>query len=93
MSEITKSGILNAIKSLDEPGFNKNLVMLNSIKKMDIRDKEIDLFISLPVSPSFINESLKQRLSEAVMKNFPAIKKVNLELEAKGTVPHEISKT
>ena len=45
MSEITKSGILNAIKTLDEPGFNKDLVMLNSIKKMDVKGKEMDLFI------------------------------------------------
>lgn len=93
MSDITKSGILNAIKSIDDPGFNKDLLMLNSIKKFDVRGKEIDLSLSIPVSPAANNDILKSKISDSIKKNYSSINKVNLEIETKEAAPREAQKT
>lgn len=85
MTGLTKSEILNALKKADESGFNKNLLTLNSIKDFKANDNILDLTITLPLAGSEINDTIKNKISELLKNEFPAIEKINLNLQGKVT--------
>jgi ATP-binding protein involved in chromosome partitioning len=85
MSDITKSNVLNALKKIDNPGFDKDHLMLNSIKSMDVKEKILTIDISLPVEQTSVNEELKSKLSDAIKKDFPDLAEVNVNIKAKIT--------
>ncbi len=80
MSGLTKSEILNALKKTEDPGFNKNLLTLNSIKDFKVNGNILDLTISLPVPGSEINDPIKNKISEILKNELPLIEKINLHL-------------
>ncbi len=83
MSDLTKSGILNALKKVDDPDFNKDLLILNSIKSFDLKDKNLSINVSLSIPKTGVNDTLKSKFADAIKKEFSDIKKVDINIEAK----------
>lgn len=83
MTDITRSEVLNAIKKVNDKNFNKDLLILNSIKNCELKEKELHLTVVLPVSSGPINEQLKEKFIQSIKQEFPSIEKVNLIIESK----------
>lgn len=82
MFEITKSSVINSIKNVSHPELNVNLISLNSINKFDHKEDEISLELSLNTPGS---DGLKNAITSQLKKDFPNIKKVNLEIYSKAS--------
>src|ERR1039457_7735996 len=88
MSDVTKSGILFSLKKVEDPDFNKDYLLLNSIKNVDVKKDTIAVNFVLPIPSSKLSDSLKEKFSEAIKKDFPAYKNINLDIETK-VIPHQ----
>ena len=51
MSDITKTDILNSLKKVDNPHFKKELLILNSIKKIETKGKRFNCRCSSIIVP------------------------------------------
>lgn len=85
MPEITKSEILNTLKKIDDPNVDKKHFLLNSIKKLDLRENDLSLDISIPVPQTAINEELKNKLANAIKEDFPQLQNIKVNILAKIT--------
>jgi hypothetical protein len=92
MPDITRSEILNAVKRVNDKNFNKDLLILNSIKNCELKGKELHLNVVLPVNSGAADENLKDKFIAAIKQEFPEIEKVNLVLESKMTAHPEHKK-
>ena len=91
MADITKSGILNALKKFDYPGINKDLLILNSIKSFETKDSYLKVNISLTIPQGSITSELKDKFAAALKSEFKGIKEAEINIEAKVTT-HQDSK-
>ncbi|MEJ2616277.1 MAG: iron-sulfur cluster carrier protein ApbC [Ignavibacteriaceae bacterium] len=83
MSDITKSDILNSLKKVDNPQFRKELLILNSIKNIETKGKNLLVDVVLPSSLSEVNDDLKKDFVKVIKNDFPEIKNVELNIETK----------
>jgi ATP-binding protein involved in chromosome partitioning len=89
MDNLTKSGILNALKKVDDKNFNKDLLILNSIKNFVVKGKTLKVDISLITEQSSIDDYLKEKFAKALKEQFKEINDVELNIEAKAPVKKE----
>lgn len=87
MTDITKSGILNSIKTINHPSLNKNQLTLNSVKNFNLDNGSLSVELSLPVKDNL--QEVEKIIIETLTKDFSGISKVELNLQAKKT--HEVS--
>ncbi|HKI77499.1 MAG TPA: iron-sulfur cluster carrier protein ApbC [Ignavibacteriaceae bacterium] len=83
MPDLTKSGLLNALKKTDDANLEKNLLTLNNIKEFNITDDKLDLSITLPLPSNEISKELKNKIINTLKSDFPSINKINLDLQGK----------
>ncbi len=89
MADITKSGILNALKKVDDPNFNKDLLILNSIKNVESKGNLLKVDLSLSIPKENITEQLKNKFSSLLMSEFKGIGKVEINIDAKTAAKQE----
>ncbi len=87
MPDITKNGILNAIKKVDDPNIDKNHLIFNSIKNFELKDNVLVLDLSLSIPQTAVNEELKTKISNIIKETFPELNSVRVNILAKIT-PH-----
>ncbi len=92
MTDITKSDLLVTLKKIDVPDFNKEVLILNTIKTLDIKDHSLSLHLSLPIPESTITPQLKSSFELVLKKEYPDIKKVNLQIEGRAVSATETKK-
>ena len=92
MTDITKTGILNSLKAVEDPNFNKDLLILNSIKKFEVYNSALNLELSFTLHSSSNTDQLKDKFVRKIKEDFPSIKNVNLSIQAKTTVHQESNK-
>jgi ATP-binding protein involved in chromosome partitioning len=92
MPDFTRSEVLNAIKNVNDRNFNKDLLILNSIKNCEVKGKELHLTIVLPVNSGSASDELKDKIISSIKQDFPGIEKVNLAVETKTATPHSDQK-
>ena len=80
MSDVTKSGILFSLKKVEDPDFNKDHLLLNSIKNVVVNKNTITVNFVLPIPLSKLTDSLKKKFSDAIKKDFPAYKNIDLDI-------------
>ena len=88
MSDVTKSGILFSLKKVEDPDFNKDHLLLNSIKNVEVKKDILTVNFVLPIPSSKLSDSLKEKFTEAIKKDFPNYKNIVLDIETK-VVPHQ----
>ncbi len=89
MADITKTGILSSLKKVEYPNFNKDLLILNSIKKFELNNSTLNLDLSFTLPSSNETGQLKEKFIKKIKEDFPNIKDINLNIEAKNTVHHD----
>lgn len=83
MIDITKSAILGTLKKIKDPGFNNDVLILNTIKEYRINDHTLTLHLSLPIPEDIITGQLKSKCESIIKKEFQEIKKVDLKIEGR----------
>ncbi len=83
MAVITKSGILNALKNVEDPNFNKDLLILNSIKNVETKGDFLKVDLSLNLPRGNATQELKDKFDSALKSSFDGIKKVEINIETK----------
>ncbi|MFZ0454753.1 MAG: iron-sulfur cluster carrier protein ApbC [Ignavibacteriaceae bacterium] len=83
MSDITKSDILNSLKKVDNPQFKKELLILNSIKNIETKGKNLLVDVVLSSSSTEVNDDLKKEFVKVIKNDFPGIKNVEINIETK----------
>jgi len=83
MTDITKSELLNALRKIEEPGFNKDVLILNTIKNLNIKDHTLTLYLSLPIPVNAITPQLKLKFESLLKKEYPKIKQVELKIDGR----------
>jgi ATP-binding protein involved in chromosome partitioning len=83
MPDLTKSGILASLKKTGDSGFNTDLLILNTIKSFELKDDVLDLHLVLPITDNQLSHDLEKKFVNALKKDYPGIKKVNLKLETR----------
>ena len=86
MIDITKSGILNSFKKVEDKSFSKDLLTLNSIKNIETNDDDLIVDFSLPISQENVTETLKSKFIKALKNDFPDIGEITINIQAKVTV-------
>ncbi len=92
MSDITKSDILNSLKKVNNPQFKKELLILNSIKKIETTGKDLIVDVTLPSSLTEVNDDLKKEFVNIIKNDFPEIKNVEINIETKVSAPQDSKK-
>jgi ATP-binding protein involved in chromosome partitioning len=92
MPDMTKSEVLNILKKIDDHNVNKNLLTLNSINEFKINNNIMDLTVTIPIPGSQITEDIKNKISNILKKELPAIDKINLQIQGKVTAHNDQKK-
>jgi ATP-binding protein involved in chromosome partitioning len=92
MSDLTKNEILNALKKIDDDNFNKDFLILNSIKKFEIKDNNLSVDISITLPASADSNKLQSKFAESLKKEFKELKKIDINIDAKVTTHQDSSK-
>ena len=82
MFELTKSEVINSLKNIDDVNFNSNQLTLNSIKKFELENKNLNIEVS--VSSPNIDET-KLLIEKKLRKDFSYLKKINLSISSKSS--------
>ena len=82
MTDITKSGILNAIKSLNNKNLNLNSLTLNSIIKIEQSNDSLTVDLSIPELPAD-GRFDKSIIADAIKKEFPSLNEIHLNIQTK----------
>lgn len=92
MIDITKSELLNTLKKIAEPNFNKDVLILNTIKNLTIKDHTLTLSLILPVPENTITTQLKSKFISILKNEYPDIKQVELQIEGRAAHAAETKK-
>jgi ATP-binding protein involved in chromosome partitioning len=92
MSDLTKNEILNALKKVDDTNFNKDFLILNSIKKFEIKSNNLSVDISITLPASADCKQLQSKFAEALKKEFTDLNKIDINIDAKVTTHQDSSK-
>ena len=92
MIDITKSGILNSFKKVEDKNFSKDLLTLNSIKNIETNDDDLIVDFSLPISQANVTEELKSKFIKTLKNDFPELGEVTINIQAKVTAHQDQKK-
>lgn len=82
MFEITKSTVINSLKSIGTDKINTSALTLNSIRKFEFNNENLSLEISMNTNYS---DEIKDLLINQLKKDFKDLKNVTLNILAKST--------
>jgi len=88
MPDVTKSGVLFSLKKVDDPDFNKDHLLLNSIKKVETKENTLVVNFALPIHANKLSSRLREKFAEVLRTDFPAYKNIDIEIETK-VIPHQ----
>lgn len=82
MFEVTKNGIISSLKNINHEKFNTNRLTLNSIKKFELNNNNLNLELS--VNSHDVNE-IKDLIENQLKKDFTELQKIDLTLTTKSS--------
>jgi ATP-binding protein involved in chromosome partitioning len=92
MPDITKSGLLAALKKIENNNFNKDLLTLNSIKTFSFKDDTLIVEVSLPILNPEAASSIKTQFGNIIKDQFADVKNVELVIHSKVTTHQDKKK-
>ncbi|WP_373403525.1 iron-sulfur cluster assembly protein, partial [Helicobacter pylori] len=76
---LTQEDVLNALKTIIYPNFEKDIVSFGFVKNITLHDDQLGLLIEIPSSSEETSEILRGKISEAVQKI--GVKALNLDIK------------
>lgn len=92
MANITKSDLLNTLKKIEDADFNKDVLILNTIKTLNIEDHKLSVHLSLPIPEDKITPQLKSKFESALRHEYPNLKKIDLQIDGRAVSLAEAKK-
>ena len=83
MLNITKSELLETLKKIDDPNFNKDVLILNTIKNFDISDHKLILSLQVPIPETNITQQLKSKFVSILRQEYSDIHSVDLQINGR----------
>lgn len=83
MNDITKNTVLSSLKKIKTDGFDPNILTLNSIQTLELKDNQLSVKLSFATQVS--SEIIKQLIEEQLKKDFPSLQKINIQLQTRST--------
>lgn len=80
MSNITKEKVLNALSNVIDPEAKRDIVSLGRVKAIDIKGDEINIQAVVTNPAHHVKNKLESSIKEALVKDFPAIRNINIDL-------------
>jgi len=85
MPDITKSGLLNVLKSIDSKALNKDILTLNSIQNFSFNNSTLTVEVSLPVLGPEATDDIKSKFAAIIKEQFSDVVNVELVIHSKIT--------
>ncbi len=82
MSTITESQVLDALKKVEDPDFNQDIVSLGFVKDVKIEGDSVSFRIVLTTPACPVKERFKTQAEEAVRQALPQVKGVEVIMDA-----------
>jgi ATP-binding protein involved in chromosome partitioning len=83
MQDITKSSLLSTLKKAGDSGFDTDLLILNSIKSFELKDNNLLVNLTLPLTENQLTHDLEKKFSNTLKKEYPKLNKTEVRIEAK----------
>lgn len=83
MSKLQTDSILDALRTVNDPDLNRDLVSLNMIKDIKIHDNDVLVVVELTTPACPLKDKIKDDCIEAIKSNIPSIGKITIEMTAK----------
>jgi len=83
MTDITKSGILNAIKKANNKNLNLQSLTLNSIKKIELDNDSLTVDLAITGIPED-DGSATELIVDSIKNEFPFLKEIHLNIQTAG---------
>jgi ATP-binding protein involved in chromosome partitioning len=83
MSKLQTDSILEALRTVNDPDLNRDLVSLNMIKDIKIHDNDVLVVVELTTPACPLKDKIKDDCIEAIKSNIPSIGKITIEMTAK----------
>lgn len=81
LQTVSKDAVLNALRTVNDPDLRKDLVTLNMIRDLEIKDAQVKFTIMLTTPACPMKDKMKNEALAAV-KNIPGVEGVEVELNA-----------
>ena len=81
MQEVTEAQVLNALKAVNDPDLNRDIVTLGFVKNIKICGQEVAFDVELTTPACPVKELLKKQ-AEDVVKALPDVRTVNVNMTA-----------
>jgi ATP-binding protein involved in chromosome partitioning len=79
---VTEKGILEALRVVIDPDFNKDIVSLGFVKDVKAQEDEVSMRLVLTTPACPVRERFKSKAEEAIRKAFPKVARVKITLDA-----------
>jgi ATP-binding protein involved in chromosome partitioning len=83
MTNITREAVISALKKVNDPDLNRDLVTLDMIKDIRINDKDIYVIVELTTPACPLKDKIKQDCIDAIKKQVPLANKISIEMTAR----------
>ncbi|MCQ2728808.1 Mrp/NBP35 family ATP-binding protein [Helicobacter pylori] len=76
---LTQEDVLNALKTIIYPNFEKDIVSFGFVKNITLHDNQLGLLIEIPSSSEETSEILREKISKAMQEK--GVKALNLDIK------------
>lgn len=81
-NKIKESDVINALRSVNDPDLNKDIVTLNMVKDVKIEGKVVNFTVELTTPACPLKEKIQNDCINAVKTAFPEVEEVNVKMSS-----------
>ncbi len=85
MSSITEAAVLSALRQVRDPDLNRDIVSLNFIKNLDIKDSNVSFTIELTTPSCPVRDDMRLAAVRAVKERVPGVENVDVSMTSNVT--------
>ncbi|MFC2135056.1 iron-sulfur cluster carrier protein ApbC [Bacteroidota bacterium] len=83
MAKVAAEEVLDALRKVNDPDLKKDLVTLDMVKDIKVKDKNVNVLIELTTPACPLKDKIKNDCVEAIKKEIPNVGEINVNLTAK----------
>lgn len=83
MAELSKNGILNSLRRVNDPDLHKDLVTLNMIKDVKVDGNSVFIEVELTTPACPLKDKIKNDCVNAIKADFPGLDKIDVAMSAR----------
>jgi len=88
MKQLTEANVLESLKVVKDPDLHRDIVSLNFVKDINIREKDLSFTIELTTPACPVREELKAASTNAIRDTIEGVGKIDITMTSK-VIPHK----